>query len=1165
MKKIGIRVREFPLVWNKYFRLMMLTLIFFMIGMLQVSASAYSQTTKLTFEMRGVKVAEILDAIEKQSEFRFAYSPGFIDLERQITVEVQDKTVDESLNVIFAGTDVKFRIYDRHIILYPTELETFPGKAAVRSQGMQQRSVRGIVTDSYNQTLPGVTIVVKGSLQGTVTNLDGEYSLSNIPENATLVFSFVGMRTQEVVIGSLSNIDVVMAIEAIGLAEVIAVGYGTQKKANLTGSVGYASSERLENRPIAAVGHGLQGVIPNLNIKYDHGSPTISPVYNIRGFESITGGSPLILIDGVPMDLERINPNDIASVTVLKDAAAAAVYGARAAFGVILVQTKTGTKGKAKVTFSTEQSLASPIFKIESVTDPYEFITIHNINSMNSTGFPAYDDEWVQGTKRWSENPTEENAWRVVNGTLRYYGSNDYQNKLIADFVPQQKHDMSISGASDNTSYYVSFGFLSKDGYLKNKEKNEKYNRYNILTKLDFEVTEWLSLDETIVFNSQVSDKPHYYNGDVNINSAARVNPLMPIQFPDLPYYLEPGDRQQYEQFIGMYFGGTNFFPYLEDGGRETWNTNDILFTQGATIDPFKGFKIRSDFSYRNFWRDYQDVASKVQVLRTQNLLEPNLVDDGYSGNDFINNIFNRSQYYVFNTYAEYQYDQLTNHYVKAMVGFNQEWGKNNNVRAQANTLITPTTADLNATIGSQQTWGGKNHVSLRGVFYRLNYIYKDKYLLETNGRYDGTSRFPKESRFGFFPSVSLGWRISQEPFMVTSQNWLDDLKIRASYGELGNQLLGNNYYPYISSMDSGMAPYLMSALGFIPYVSAAGLISPELTWETVATQNIGLDFTMLNYRLDVAVDAYYRDTKDMLMSISYPALLGASAPSSNAADLRTKGWELSITWRDRIGQDWSYRLNLGLSDNQTEITKFENPTGAFSNYYVGKIIGEIWGFETVGIFQYPEEIIAAADQSQIGSNWKPGDIQYADLDGDGKITRGNQTLDNPGDLKIIGNSSPRYSFGLNPEVSYKNWTVNVFLQGLFRDYMPQNTSWRSFYPFNSGGLEKHWMAESWSEENRDAYFPRPTATTDKKNYQPQTRYLQNAAYVRLKNLSVNYNLQHEWIRKAGMSKAQIYFSGMNLWEYTKMYKTLDPEQRNDLTQEYYFQRIFALGARITF
>ena len=1037
-----------------------------------------------------------------------------------------------------------------------------------------EQNISGTVKNEAGEPLIGATVSAKGTTLGALTNDAGEFKLT-LPDNVTtLVISYIGYTSQEIEIGGRSVIDIVMVEGTSTLDEVVVVGYGTQKKANLTGAVSVISSEALENRPIASVGQGLQGLVPNLNVTIRNGDPTAAANFNIRGYESINGGSPLILVDGVPMALERINPNDIESVNVLKDASAAAVYGARAAFGVILVKTKSGKRGKVNINLSTELSAAKPIFHMDPVNNPYEFVKARNAANIRSTGQPSYDDDYVEGTRKF----VEENgpAWGVKDGVLRYYGFNDYQNQIMTDFAPQQRYDLNVSGATEKASYYVSLGHLNKDGYLRHETNNESFKRYNVLMKTEFQLNKWLALDQKIVFNQQQSNKPTFYHWDVNVNTLARVNPVRAIQFPDLDYYLTPGDREEYEQYIGMYFGGTNFFPYLEDGGRRTFTLNDTWLTQGVTLTPLDGLVIKGNFSYNAYHREWQDVQSKVEVIANQDLTDLQ-INNGFSGTDFIDNRTNFNQYYTINTYAEYTPSLGEAHNVKAMVGFNQEWGRNTFHRAKAFSLITPLITDLNATTGGQQTFGSKSHVALRGVFYRVNYILNDRYLFEANGRYDGTSRFPKDDRFGFFPSFSAGWRISEEGFMAATRSWMDNLKVRASYGTLGNQLLGSNYYPYIATMGIGTSPYMMTGGARTPYVSPAGLVSPTLTWETVITKNIGVDITMLNQRLDASFDIYTRDTKDMLMDVEFPSVLGTAAPKQNAADLRTNGWEATLTWRDRIGEDWSYRLTFNLADWQSEITKYENPTGALSEYYVGQKLGEFWGYETVGIFQTEEEVTGAADQSRLGANWRPGDIHYADLDGDGQISPGDNTLENPGDRRIIGNESPRYSFGVNADLKWKGFSLTTFWQGIGkRDYWPNSGNWTWFFPYNAGHVEWYYITDTWTEENRDAYFPAAhISTRDGKNKHPQSRFMQNASYIRLKNLTLSYQLPTAVLSKVGLGSAQVYVAGMNLWEYTKMRKPLDPEylRRNVLAPEfnnngaveYPLQRIFSVGARLSF
>ena len=1043
----------------------------------------------------------------------------------------------------------------------------------------QDRQITGKVTSSDdNSGLPGANIFIKGTTTGTVTDVNGSYTIGVPSGSEILVFSSVGYITQEIEIGTQTQINLNLVTDVTSLDEIVVVGYGTQQKVNLTGAVGVAKGEVLADRPIVNVGEGLQGVVPNLNVGIRNGDPADTRTdFNIRGFNSINGGQPLILIDGVPGNLNRLNPTDIENISVLKDAAASAIYGARAAFGVVLVTTKKGKKGdKINVSFGAEFAAAKPIMFIDPIKDPHEYVKARDLATYRTNG-SGFDQDYIDGTQAWSNASPDQRdalAWGVFNGTLRFYGYNGYQEQLLTDYAPQQKYDMSVSGATDRASYYVSFGHLNKDGYLKNSGKNENFKRYNALLKGEFKINEWLTMDSRALITTEKSDKPHFYNWDVNINTTARVNPLNPITFPDLPFYQTPGDRDQYEPFIGQHFQSVNFLPYLEQGGRDTFTKNDIFLTQGVTLTPVEGLRIRSDFTANFFYHDDQDVRSKVNVIENSDLNALNIVE-GFSNPDYINNYSENDQYFVINAYADYTKELKGGHYLKGMIGFNQEWGHYNFIRARAFSLITPGVTNLNATTGNQETYGGRRQIALRGAFYRLNYVFNDRYLLEVNGRYDGTSRFPKDDRFGFFPSVSVGWRMSNEGFMSGTSAWLDNLKFRASWGQLGNQLLGGNtleeqqFYPYIPTLGSATSPYMMSGGSRTPYVSAAGLVSPTLTWETVETLNFGLDFTMLDNRLDVSFDLYTRDTKDMLTSVALPSILGTDAPESNAADLRTKGWELAATWQNRINSDLKYSVTVALADNQSEITKYDNPTGSIDEFYVGYKIGDRWGYQTQGIFQTEDEVANAADQSQVpdGANWRPGDIRYADLDGDGEITQGDRTLDNPGDLRIIANEEPRYTFGLTGATQWKGFSLSVFFQGILKyQYWPPNNNWVAFYPFNAGHVEQYYVTDTWSETNTDAYFPHPHISTNtKQNVQPQTRYVQDASYIRLKNLTLAYNLPTSLIERIGLENARVYFSGMNLWEATKMRKPLDPEVRPTLTQEYYKQRTYSLGLNFTF
>ncbi len=1120
---------------------------------------------KMTIDITNENLKTALFKIEQGSKIRFIFNPKEIKTNQKVSIDVKDEKLIEILTKILSPLKISFELSgNRQIILFkkdvgfivnPLQLPT------ILTSKSKAITVTGKVRDATGEPMVGVSVQIKGTITGASTDVNGMYKISNTTPESVLSFTFIGFIPQEVKVGNQTTIDVTLLQDEKALDEVVVVGYGTQEKVNLTGAVGVASGKVLQNRPISTVGEGLQGVIPNLNVTVRNGDPTGAVDFNIRGYESINGGSPLILVDGVPMDLNRINPNDIKSISVLKDAAAAAVYGARAAFGVVLVETKKGEAGKISVSFGNQISRSSSIFNTEQETDPYKFVTAQNLASIRNGASPTWDTDFVAGTKAYSENPATAPQWKVLNGVIRYYGNNNYQERVLRDFSPSNQSDLSISGGSEKSKLYASLGYINKDGYL--SVGNDKFKRYNVLLKGDFKVNKWLSFDEKVVLNSQNSDKSHVYTQDVGVNSIIRVEPFRLIDFPDLEYYVTPGDRETFAPYIGKYFTGLNIFPYLQDGGRTTFTNNDLWLTQGVTLTPIAGLKIRADYSYNIFTRNYQDVASKVETVNS-NLLDPVRTQFGYSGDDYIANENTNNTYTVLNAYAEYSVPKLKNQSLTAMIGFNQEEGRNRFIRAQNRSLISTTITDLSATIGTQQATGTKSHVALRGAFYRLNYDFKKKYLLELNGRYDGSSRFPQESRFGFFPSFSAAWRVSNENFMASTSNWLTNLKVRASYGTLGNQLLGTNYYPYIATLGASSSQFIFNNT-LTPIVSPAGLVSPTLTWESVTSKNLGLDFTLLKGKLDASFDIYTRDTQKMLLDVSYPDILGTRAPKENGADLRTKGWEGSLTWKDRIGKDITYDVTLALSDWKAKITKYNNPTGSISTFYEGQMLGEIWGFESVGLFQTPEEVTNAPIQTALGNNWRPGDMQYKDLDGNGKIDNGNGTLSNPGDRKIIGNSNPRFTFGINTSVGYKNFRLSAFFQGIGKiDYMPSNGNYTWFYPFQSNYVEKFFIAESWSETNRDAYFPAPELL-GKKNIQPQTRYLQNASYIRLKNLSLSYNLPNSLLKRIKASNIQLYANGMNLWEFSKIRKPLDPETIRTGNVEYPMQRIKTIGLNVSF
>ena len=1010
----------------------------------------------------------------------------------------------------------------------------------------QKRTISGVVKDASGKPVPGVTVMVKGTTIGTVTDTQGKYNLPIESNSTTLAFSFIGMKPQEFAIGDKNKIDVVMEEEAIGLEEVVAIGYGTTRKANLTGSLDMVTAQRLEQRPISSVGEGLQGLIPNLNVTIYNGDPTRNTDLNVRGFESINGGAPLVLVDGSPMDLNRVNPQDIESITVLKDAAAGAVYGARAAFGVIMVKTKQG-KGDIKVRLSAELSNDKPIFHVDPLTNGYEYALLRNQVSTRDGGTAYYTDAYMGRLKTYWDDPQNKPGYAVVDGIFENYEYTHMADDLIATSSPKQKYDLSISGGGEKANFYTSFGYLNQDGYLK-IPGNDNFKRYNILMKADFNVKKWLTIDQQVSINAQVSDKP----SSAPLNSVIRIEPIRAFVVPYLP---------DYPDLEGKFWSNANEFMLenqVRNGGRNKFSNTDTWLKTGINLKPAKGLNIRSDISYQIY--NYQnEVGTPLYSAVKYDLTNPIL---DWFGNNTVTDRSDHNQYYVFNTYAEYEL-KFKDHYLKAMVGYNQEWGLNTYVSGQAAQPVSASIIDIGATTGIQSITGGKTHSSLRGAFYRLNYIFKDKYLFEVNGRYDGTSRFPEQDRFGFFPSYSAAWRLSKEEFMASTSNFIDDLKLRVSYGTLGNQVVefangSQNYYPYIPSMNVTTTNVPLNT-GVIPIVQMPGLVSPSLTWETVVSRNIGLDITVLKQRLNATVDVYTRDTKNMLMKRKYPDILGTAAPDENSADLRTKGYEVSLKWRDKISNDFFYDLTFTLADWQAEITKYENPSGSLSEYYVGQKLGEIWGYESVGLIQTADQLAKMPNQSKLGTGWKLGDVEFKDLNGDKAITPGLNTIADPGDRRIIGNNSPRLSYGFNANLKYKDFSFAAFFQGIGkRDYYPSSGSWTWFFPWASYNVEKSWIGDSWSPTNPDAYWPDPQLGN--KNFVPQTRYLQNAAYVRLKSLTLSYDIPISITKKIGLAGVKVYSAAQNLWEYSKIRKPLDPEYVFSNSIDYPLMRTLTFG-----
>lgn len=1066
---------------------------------------------------------------------------------------------------------------------------------SISFQSLAQGDVRGVITSADGSgSLPGVSVLVKGTQQGTVSDGEGKYALNGLQAEAVLVFSYIGYKPQEAVVGKSSSINIVLELDAANLQEVVVVGYGAQKKENLSGAVDVVDSKMLEARPIQNVAQGLQGAVPNLNIDFVSGEPGRAPNINIRGFTSINGGNPLILVDNVPMDAAELNfiaPSDIKSISVLKDASSAAIYGARAAYGVILITTKTGTGEKMSINYSNNFSFSKPTVLPDKIIDPYIYMRLLETSTDNTpwdnVNYTASQFTWA---KERSDNPAGTNPIRlnpVDNSLYEYMGNTDWTKYFLDNVTLSQRHNISLAGKSGKTTYYLSGAYDSQNGALKIAE--DKFDRYTTRGKVNFQPYKWLSIGNNTSIALTERSKPYQL-------SIQRLYDLFPTSVDKNP------DGTWANTDVGR------VGAQLTNGGRSNNKNNMFQTTFNAEMSFFEDMlKFNSDFTTRRENVNIAENQSKVRI--------------GYGPSDVReegNNIAYREAqnvtYSVFNAYSTFN-KALGFHHLNAIVGYNQEYNRAEYFTAQKAGVISASLPSIGLATGEAVVGEGIREWAIRGAFYRLNYIYKDKYIVEFNGRYDGSSKFPKDKRFGFFPSASAAWKVDGEEFWKPMSKVVNHFKIRGSYGLLGNQFVSE--YGYIAKMGTRRGSYIID--GNVPQVvTSDSLVSPNYTWEKVTSANIGADLGFFQQKITASFDYYIRDTKGMLtQGRDLPDVLGAPEPKENAADLRTKGWEMSIGYEDDFnlaGKNLRFNSKFTLGDSRSFITDFDNPNKNLTQYYKGMQLGEMWGLKNDGLFQTQDEI-NKLDQSQIipwgALSVVPGWPKYQDLDGNGKIEKGT-TVDAPKDLSRIGNVTPRLRFGLNLGAEWNGFDVRAFFQGIGKmDYYPLNYLYWGFYqqPYAGGyahlldfyrgapdsDVQRAQHSQSYidaglADANTDAKFPVLQSWLADRNLGeridqsqglaiPQTRYMLSGAYMRLKNLTIGYTFPSSMLEKIKVARLRIYASGENLAELSKVKKFFDPESITDNVDKvdpskstssgwgyaYPFQRKFSFGLEIQF
>lgn len=1153
---------------------------------------------EVSVRLSNVTIKSALGQIQKETQIKFVYSSK-VSLLDHVSLNAEDAKLSKVLDELLRPHGIDYSVVNQQIILTNAKsLKQEVEKPIIEKEpktlaAPEDILIKGTVLAQEDQSaLPGVSVVLRGTSSGTTTDQNGAYEIRVPNAESVLVFSFVGYISQEVTVGNRARIDLSLQVDNKALEEVVVVGYGTQKRVNLTGAVSQVQARDLENRPLNNMTQILQGMVPNLNITFGTGQPGAGGSLNVRGETSINGGSPLVLIDGIPGDINRINPNDVESVSVLKDAAASAIYGARGAFGVILVTTKTAKSGKTSINYSNNFGWGTPTVSTDFMTTGYDQVMLNDEAFKRATGntYTRYSEEDYKELEARRNDKTEnpDRPWVVVknvNGKdiYNYYGNYDWWNTLFYDSQPSRQHNLNLSGGTDKVNYFLSGSVFEKDGIM--KINRDKFTSYTLRTKVNAQILPWLKVSN----NTQYFDSKYAYQGregGANANFVAITVHALPAYAPR-----NPDGTATYNTLKNNYSIGDGLFANLLDGTAGGYKkVHELTTINSVTIDFTKNWNLVANHSFSFYIADDQYRSAVAQYSIQPDILEP---VPNYNV-DQLRKTFWFDPMHVTNVFTSFN-KTFGKHYTGLTAGINSETKRHQRLFGARKNLLSESLNDLNLGTGEQLTDGDSYEYALFGAFFRVNYDYEGKYLFEVNGRYDGTSRFGAGRRYGFFPSVSAGWRISEESFFEPIKNVVDNLKIRASYGTLGNQLPPNNssasFYPYISTIPTSQSSWIDGGQK-LQYVGSPRPITPGLTWEKATTSNIGLDADFFKNRLNLSFDAYIRKTIDMLIPGKVlPGVYGASVPTENAGDLQTNGFELSLSWKNQhtlAGKPFAYNAAFILSDYTSKITRYDNPNKILSNRYEGQRIGEIWGYSVAGLFQSDQEAQEyAVDQSRVNqrrlsapgdwSRLQAGDVKFIDLNGDGVISEGANTLADHGDLKIIGNTTPRFRYGVNLGANWNGFDFSALVQGILRrNWYPGTNADKFWGPYSRpyySFIPRDFEADVWTPENKDAYFPLLRGYTALSGNSSlgatNDRYLQNVGYLRLKNVVLGYTLPEALTKKVRIPRARIYVSGENMLTLTPFRtKYIDPEQLDgDFTngRTYPLSKTYSAGLSINF
>lgn len=1091
-----------------------LLIIFFLLA-ISPAFSAINQNIRISIEQKNVSLSKVLDEIEAKTGYTFLVRSNDVNIQEKVSVDVKDKSLSEVLDILFHNRRIKYEITGKNVSVFMPSVQSTP------FANEEKRKVTGIVLDAKGDPVIGANVVEKGTTNGTITDIDGRFSLEASP-NTLLLISYIGYMPKEIAVDKSNNLKVKLAEDSQALEEVVVVGYGTQKKANLTGAVETVKSDKIDGKPVISLSQALAGEASGVTITQRSGQPGADQKddIKIRGVGTWGNSSPLVLVDGVSMSINDVIPSDVESVSVLKDAASAAIYGSRAANGVILITTKKGKEGKVSLSYTGNVGFQTPT-RTPQMVSSWQYAELYN-QSMANEG------------KSSSLFPQDRiDRMRAGGDPDRLEGNTDWYDELLRSAALQHTHNITITGGGKNTTYMSSLGYSKQDGVI----PTTAYERYNARVNTSTNITNWLKLDVNIA----------YINGQESESSAGVLNAFQRVgrSVPYMPVKYSDGTWSFLSAPVNAVRTATDEF------GMRYKNNNNISTLISPEINPLPGLVIKGVFAYESSTFKEKKFEKTVEFDAFEPASQPGTV--------FVPRNQQTDEWKQYNNLtgsATVSYEkQLKKNYFKVMAGGSLESFKYSFTKASRKDFPNNDFSEINA--GDPNTAsaeGNSTYSALASLFGRINYTYADRYLFEANLRYDGSSKFARGSRWGVFPSFSLGWRISEEAFFENAKRYFSNVKLRGSWGKLGNQQIDD--YQYFSTIGAG-GNYLFNN-GIHTGYKETLLGNSIITWESSKNLNIGLDVSTLNDRLQATFDWYIRTTDDILLSLKVPATLGIDAPMQNAGSVENKGWDLSLNWRDKIGEDFTYTVGFNLSDVKNKITDlkgYKSPTGSLTTRIEGQPIDAIYGWESDGICTTQEQYEAQKElMKTYNVNWSMGDLIIKDRNKDNKIDSQDKT--------VIGNSIPRFGFGLNLGFEYKKFDFSCFFQGVGKadGYVTEE----SIRPMGIHSARVDHYTDSFDPKsanpNTEAYYPN-MYNTWVYNYANMSHWVQDASYIRLKNLQIGYTFN---LPKVGIEKLRLMLSGQNLFTLTR-FRTWDPETKVDTRNLYPNVAVYSFGVNVVF